>query len=97
VIRVIVEREFEEPADFGALQEREDGFAWCLDQHRVRFIRSYFSKDRKLMVCEYEAPDAEAVREIHRQTGLPYVRLWTARLFDWEAEGLGERPPSHER
>lgn len=94
MIRVIVEREFEEPAQFETLQNREGSFSWCLDQHKVRFVRSYFSKDRKLMVCEYEAPDAEAVREIHRQTGLPYVRLWTARVFDWEAEGFGEEPPS---
>lgn len=82
--RVIVERQFDEPAEFGDIQAREDQFAWCLEQHRVTFIRSYFSKDRRRMICEYEAPDAETVREVQRTASMPFERIWTAETFEWE-------------
>lgn len=82
--RVIVERRFDEPQAFDEIQAQEDRFAWCLEQHRVQFIRSYFSRDRRRMICEYEAPDAETVREVQRTANMPFERIWTARVFDWE-------------
>lgn len=81
--RVIVERKFEDPETYDELQAQEDRFAWCLEQHRVTFIRSYFSRDRRRMICEYEAPDAEAVREVQRTAAMPFERIWTAEVFDW--------------
>jgi hypothetical protein len=81
---VLVERNFDEIGSFDDLQAQEDSFAWCAQQHRVTFIRSYFSKDRKRMICEYEAPDAEAVRNVQRTASLPFERVWTATMFDWE-------------
>jgi hypothetical protein len=83
--RVIVERSFGQPETFDELQAREDRFAWCLEQHHVKFIRSYFSRDRRFMICEYEAPDAEAVRAVQRTAELPFDRIWTAQVFDWES------------
>lgn len=82
--RVMVERKFDDAASFDELQAQEDGFAWCAEQHRVTFICSYFSKDRKRMICEYEAPDAEAVRNLQRTASMPFERIWTATVFDWE-------------
>jgi hypothetical protein len=83
MVHVIVERRFDEPQIFDELQAKEESFAWCLEQHGVRFIRSYFSKDRKRMICEYEAPDAESVRRAQRTASLPFEHIWTATLFDW--------------
>ena len=82
---VMVERKFDEANSFDDLQAQEDGFAWCAEQHQVTFIRSYFSKDRKRMICEYEAPDAEAVRRVQRTAAMPFERVWTATVLDWEA------------
>ena len=82
--QIIVERKFEGPESMDELQAQEDRFAWCLEQHRVKFIRSYFSKDRKRMICEYEAPDAEAVREVQRTASMPFERIWTAEVIHWE-------------
>ena len=84
--RVIVERSFEDAASFDALQAQEDAFAWCAEQHAVTFIRSYDSKDRKRMICDYEAPDAEAVRRLQRTASMPFERIWTATVFDWEEQ-----------
>jgi hypothetical protein len=83
--RVMVERKFGEAESFDELQAQEVSFGWCAEQHRVTFIRSYFSKDRKRMICEYEAPDAEAVRKLQRTASMPFERIWTATVFDWDA------------
>ena len=82
--RIIVERKFDKKEVFDELQAQEDRFAWCLEQHRVEFIRSYFSTDRQMMICEYEAPDAEAVREVQRTANMPFERIWTAEVFEWK-------------
>ena len=76
---VLVERLFEQPEPLERLQAAEDAVAWCLEQHRVRFLRSYVSLDGCSMVCAYEAPDAEAVRITQEKGGLPLVRAWTGR------------------
>jgi hypothetical protein len=78
--KVIVERTFEEPVEFDDLQAMEGRFSWCLEQHRIKFLRSYFSSDRKRMICVYEAPDAEAVRTANRTADLPFDRIWTASV-----------------
>jgi hypothetical protein len=78
---VLVLRRFEEPADFDAIQALEDAGKGCLDLHRVRFIRTYFSLDRKRMICLYEAPDAESVRIAQRDAKMPVEKIWPVRRF----------------
>ena len=60
----------------GAAQAIEDAGAWCLETHRVKFARTFFSLDRTRMICLYQAPDAEAVRMAQRQAGMPMERVW---------------------
>lgn len=79
---IITERSFEQPVEFDTLQAVEDQFRWCLEQHRVRFIRSYISQDSRRMICIYEAPDAEAVRDVNRTMGIPFDSVYKARLFE---------------
>lgn len=79
---VIVERDFAEPADFDALQATEDRAAWCLEEHRVRFLRTWFATDRRRMLCLYAAPDAESVRLAQQKAGMPFTRVWAARLHE---------------
>jgi hypothetical protein len=76
---VIVERSFAEPVAFEELQAREDRGAWCLEAHRVRFHRTYFSTDRRRMLCLYCAPDAEAVRLAQHKAGMPVEHVWSAQ------------------
>ncbi|HWO00981.1 MAG TPA: DUF4242 domain-containing protein [Blastocatellia bacterium] len=78
--QVIVERSFDEAVEFEDLQAQGDKVSWCLDQHRVRFLRSYLSSDKKRMICVYEAPDAESVRIANRQAEVPFDCVWTATL-----------------
>ncbi len=73
---VIVERHFETPVDFESIQSVESASAGCLQTHRVTFVQTLFSRDRKRMLCLYEAPDAESVRVAERKAGVPFDRAW---------------------
>jgi uncharacterized protein DUF4242 len=75
VIRIVVERHFETPqtdADMAAVADRERG---CLGINRVIWKRSLLSDDRRRMICEYEAPDAESVRRVQRQAEAAVDRI----------------------
>lgn len=77
---IVVQRVFDSPAVIDELQAQEDAHGWCLDAHRVRFLQSLFSIDRRRMLCLYAAPDAEAVRHAQHQAGLPFEQVWGATL-----------------
>lgn len=74
---VLVERRFDKPVTFGDIQKLEDEGSWCLRNYKVRFIKTFFSRDRKRMICLYEAPDAESVRLAEEQANVPYDKAWT--------------------
>jgi hypothetical protein len=78
---VVVERTFAEPVVFEEIQALEDRGAWCLEMHRVRFLRTYFSADRRRMICVYEAPDAESVRLAQSKAKMPFDCVWTASVL----------------
>jgi len=73
---VIVTRRFEQPVTLESVQAIEDAGAWCLEAHNVRFLRTFFSRNRTRMICLYRAPDAESVRLAQRQAGMPVERVW---------------------
>jgi uncharacterized protein DUF4242 len=79
---VIVERSFGEPVQFDEIQAIGDRGAWCFDAYGVRFVRSFFSTDRRRMICLYEAPDADSVREAQRKAGMPFERVWSASIIE---------------
>jgi len=74
---VVVERSFPGPVTLDEIQAIEDAGASCLETHRVRFVRTYFSLDRRRMICLYRAPDAEAVRLAQREAGMPLETVWS--------------------
>ena len=82
---VVVERSFREPVAMDELQAIEDRGRACLEMRAVRFLRSYFSRDRMRMICLYDAPDAESVRKAQTKVGLPFDRVWASRVVRHEA------------
>jgi predicted DNA binding CopG/RHH family protein len=76
----IVQRSFGKPEVFEDLQAMEDAKASCLTLNRVRFIKTFFSYDRRRMACLYAAPDLEAVRKACVMTGLPYDKVLRATI-----------------
>jgi hypothetical protein len=76
---VLVSRHFEQPVALADIQAIEDAGAGCLDTHRVRFVRTFFARDRRRMICLYRAPDAESVRLAQREAGMPVERVWAVK------------------
>ena len=73
---VLVERSFDDGMTLLEIQDIEDAGIWCLEIRNVRFLRTFFSADRKRMLCLYEAPDAESVRQAQREAGVPFDEAW---------------------
>ncbi len=80
VPNVIVERSFQEPVTLAEIASVAHAAGGCFQAHRVRHARSFFSFDRKRMLCLYEAPDAESVRITQREATLPVDTVWS---FHW--------------
>jgi uncharacterized protein DUF4242 len=79
---VIVERSFEQPpadADLDAAAKRENQ---CKGIRAITWKRSVMSKDRRRIICEYEAPDAETVRRVQLEARIPFDRIWAAELHE---------------
>jgi hypothetical protein len=78
---MVVEQSFD-PAitseELNAMARRVDP---CLEAHGARWMRSYISSDRKRVLCEFEAADAEKVRESYRSAGVKFDNVWTADVF----------------
>ncbi len=79
---VVVERSFGEPVQSDEIQAMKARNAGCVEAYGVRFVRGFFSADRRRMICLYEAQDAESVREVQRRAGLPFERVWTASIVE---------------
>ncbi len=82
VPNVLVERSFDTSVTLEEIQSIEDAGAWCLQAHRVRFVLTFFSLDRKRMLCLYAAPDAESVRQAQHEAAMPVDDVWTFHLID---------------
>jgi hypothetical protein len=81
VKHLIVEQTLETPLtdeEHAKLGQRLDK---CLEAHGARWMRSYLSSDRRRLICEFEAPDAEAVRTSYRSAGIQFDRAWTAEIY----------------
>jgi Protein of unknown function (DUF4242) len=79
--RVIVEQVFKEPFGDEAYAKFAKKLDPCMEVRNGLWRRSSLSVDRLRMTCEFEAPDAESVREAFRTAGIEYERAWTATVF----------------
>lgn len=78
---IIVEYSFDQPMSDEQLSEMAKRFDVCLDLRNGAWVRSSLSGDRKRMVCEFEAPDAESVRDALRSARISFDRVWPAQVF----------------
>lgn len=80
--RIVVERSFDSPqsdADMTIVADRERP---CLAAYEVTWKRSVISTDRKRIICEYEAADAETMRRIQREAGAQFDRVWVGDVVE---------------
>ena len=78
---LVLEQSFDVPITAEALNDAAKRVDRCLEAHGARWMRSYLSKDRKRIICEFEAPDAEAVRNSYRSAGLNFDDCWVADVY----------------
>jgi hypothetical protein len=82
--RVIVQYAFDPPLtpeDEAAMARRLDP---CLTVRHGAWRRTSLSRDRRRMTCEFEAPDAESVREALRSADVPFVDVYSATVYACE-------------
>jgi hypothetical protein len=79
--RVIAEHTYREPFTDERYAESAKKLDPCLEIRNGIWRRSSLSLDRLRMICEFEAPDAEAVREAMRGAGVAFERVWTANVY----------------
>ena len=73
---VLVERRFDSPVRYEDIVALEIAGYSCHQTRNVRFRKSFFSRDRRRMLCLFEAPDAESVRDAESQARVPFNRAW---------------------
>lgn len=78
---IIVERTFPSPVTKPELDATGRRIAGCLDLYQVTWLRSCLSPDRRRMICEYEASDAESVRIVQQEAEAHYDRVWVAEVL----------------
>ena len=78
---IIVEYSFDVPKSDEELAEMGKRFDSCLEIRNGTWVRSSLSADRKRMICEFEAPDADSVREALRSARISFERVWPAHVF----------------
>jgi hypothetical protein len=79
--RVIMEQTFETPITDEQMSKISKRMDECLELRNGAWARSYVARDRKRMVCEFFAPDAESVREALRSGAIPFDRVWSSEVF----------------
>jgi hypothetical protein len=79
---VLVEHETSRAADPEEVYRRIRG---CLAARNARWMRSFVTTDGRRSICQFEAPDAETVREAFRAAGHPFERAWVADMW-WREE-----------
>lgn len=79
---VILERSFDPPLTDGRFAELSERLMPCLDRNGITWVRSHLSRDRRRLICLFEAPDAGVVRSALRQARLEHERVWSADILE---------------
>ena len=78
---VIVETFSNDPLTPEEPTETDDRILSCLAERQGKWRYSLLSHDRLRMICTFEAPDAESVRESYRRGGGEFNRIWTGEII----------------
>jgi hypothetical protein len=81
---ILVERRFDTPLTDAEYQATRARLRPCVQLRGVRWVRTYLSHDRRRMICEYEARDAETIRNVFREGNTSFDIAWTADIVEPE-------------
>jgi uncharacterized protein DUF4242 len=78
---VLASWSFDEPVALAELESIDASTTVCLQNHRVRFLRTFIAGDRRRVIGLCLAADAESVRIALRDAARPVERVWAFRQF----------------
>jgi len=78
---IIVETTAEQPLTSEFLLDAHERVMPCLTVRNAIWRYSLLASDRQRMICTFDAPDAESVRESYRQGGVMFSRIWSGTLM----------------
>jgi Protein of unknown function (DUF4242) len=78
---LLVEYQYDPPVKLEEKVADAQRLGPCLQQRNIRHMRSWLSQDCTWGVCEYEAADAESVREAYRSAQVKFARVRAADLL----------------
>jgi hypothetical protein len=78
---LVVEQSFESPISDDYYDRAARRLDPCLEAYGARWRRSYIAADRRRIICEFEAADADAVRTAYRNAEVPFDRVWVAEVY----------------
>lgn len=81
MVHIVIESTYDPPLTDEKMEELEKKLTPCLKARNLTWIRSLVSRDGRRSVCEYQAADAETVREVYRQVGITVQRAWVAEII----------------
>ena len=77
---VVVEYKHDPPLTDAALAQLVARLRKCSEVREVTWLHTYLAFDRATMFAVFEAPNAEAVRLAHHQSGTAFVRAVPATI-----------------
>lgn len=80
MVHLIVEYEFSPPITDEGLAQMATALGPCMQARNLKRVRTVISVDRTRGYCEFEAPDAESLREAYRTARIPFRAVWTGRV-----------------
>lgn len=78
---VIVENPGEQLLTDEVLHEADQRVLPCLQARNATWQYSLLAVDRQRMICTFNAPDAESVRDSYRKAGFPSRTIWSGELI----------------
>jgi hypothetical protein len=78
---LIVEYTYDPPLTDEQLDKDSAALTPCLELRGIRRLRTFLSTDRRRGFCEFEAADAESVREAFHIARVKFERVWAADLY----------------
>jgi len=90
---VLMEREFERAHTPDDMHYAAQSGRSCLDIYGVRPQMHYLARDGMRCTCVFEAPDAEAMRNVIRTTGVSFPKgVWSSTVHPAPGD-VPDRPP----
>ena len=78
--QLFLEREFDVPLSSKTVLEMAKSGSWCFEQYGVKWHESLLAKDGMRMVCRFEGPDAESIRQALGRLDADMRVLWNGTV-----------------